>query len=162
VTENLLPAGRDARGRLTALPVALRKNLWQPGQSGNPTGASGLHGEVIRLAREATPAATARLREVAELGRLDENGNLLPLSAGVDRRVITVAATALIERGWGRPKDFDPIVERPEPTFNPRDYSSDELDLIERALRLMIERREKKHAQALSAEVVPVPGPSVS
>jgi hypothetical protein len=147
--ENLLPAGRDARGRMTTLPVALRKNLWQPGQSGNPTGASGLHGEVIGLAREATPAAISRLREVAELDRLDENGNLLPLSAGADRRVVTVAATALIERGWGKAKDFDPVAERPPSTFNPRDYSPEELDLIEKALRLMTEHREEKRAQAL-------------
>ena len=138
---------------MTALPPALRKNLWQRGQSGNPTGASGLHGEVMRLAREATPAAIARLKEVAELDRFDETGNLLPLSAGADRRVVTVAATALIERGWGKPKDFDPNAERPNPTFNPRDYSPDELDLIERALRLMLEGSEEKRARALPAEV---------
>jgi hypothetical protein len=113
----------------------------------------------MRLAREATPAAVARLKEVAELDMLDEHGNLRPLSAGADRRVVTVAATALIERGWGKPKDFDPIAERPPSQFNPRDYSPDELDLIERALRLMLEHREEKHTRAMSAEV---PGPSLA
>ena len=152
MTENLLPAGRNARGRMTALPPVLRKNLWQPGQSGNPQGASGLYGEVIRLAREATPAAIARLKEVAELDRLDENGNLLLLSASADRRVVTVAANALIERGWGKPKDFDPTAERPPSSFNPRDYSPEELDLIEKALRLMLEHRQSSEPAIISPE----------
>jgi hypothetical protein len=42
------------------------------------------------------------------------------------------------ERAWGKPKEYDPASEKPvEPEFNPRDYSPEQLDVIEAALRLM-------------------------
>ena len=79
--ENLLPSGRDARGRMTALPPALRARQWAPGESGNPGGRGGLYHEVQRLAREASPSAVQRLIELAQLDRVDEEGKLLPLTS---------------------------------------------------------------------------------
>jgi hypothetical protein len=48
-----------------------------------------------------------RLIELAELDRIDERGNLIPLSElpDADRRVIAVAANALLDRAFGKPKE---------------------------------------------------------
>jgi hypothetical protein len=107
------------------LPPAFTANIWKPGQSGNPTGNTKLYGETVKLAREAAPAALRRLIE---------------LMSSDDERVASVASNAILDRAWGRPRDFDPASERPPSTFNPRDYSPEELDLIEKALRLMLGR----------------------
>ena len=106
--ENLLPSGRDARGRLAALPSALRERQWAPGQSGNPSGKGGLYHEMQRLAREAAPGAVRRLTELAQLDRVDEKGNLLPLTSDADQRLVLMASSTLIERGFGEPKEYDP------------------------------------------------------
>ena len=119
--ENLLPSGRDARGRMTALPPALRARQWAPGESGNPSGGGGLYHEVQRLAREASPSAVQRLIELAQLDRVDEEGKLLPLTSDADHRVVMMASSTLIERGFGKPRDdYDPRAEEPpRPKFNP-------------------------------------------
>ena len=93
-----------------ALPPALAANRWRPGQSGNPSGHSGAYGEAMKLARQAAPDAVRRLRELAELDRIDEQGNLVPLTElpDADRRVITVACNALLDRAFGRPKEPPP------------------------------------------------------
>jgi hypothetical protein len=41
--------------------------MWQPGQSGNPSGHSGEYGEAMKLARTFSPGAMYRLAELAEL-----------------------------------------------------------------------------------------------
>lgn len=48
----------------------------------------------------------------------------MPLSNHADRRLVTVAASQIIERTWGKPKEYDPESEKPAtPQFNRRDYS---------------------------------------
>jgi hypothetical protein len=66
--EDLLPSGRDARGRMTTLPPALRQRCWAPGQSGNPSGKGSVYHEMQRLAREFSPEAVAYLIEIARDG----------------------------------------------------------------------------------------------
>jgi hypothetical protein len=88
------------------LPKALAERRWRPGQSGNPAGHTGEYGEVMKMARSYAPAAMHRLAELAELNQLDSEGNLVPLSdlPDVDRRVIAVAANAILDRALGKPK----------------------------------------------------------
>ena len=63
----------------------------------------------------------------------------------VEPRVRSVCAMAVLDRAGIRPIDFDPNEAKDEGfDFNPRDYSPEELDQIEAALRLMIEKREEK------------------
>jgi hypothetical protein len=71
---------------------------------------------------------------------VDGNGDLPPLSAKADPRVVTVAANAVIERAFGKPKDFDPkdLPDANRPRFDPRLLSPEQLDLVEHALRLMV------------------------
>ena len=62
-----------------------------------------------------------------------------------DERVRSVCRLAVLDRAGIRPIDFDPLEGKDEGfDFNPRDYSPEELDQIEAALRLMIEKREEK------------------
>jgi hypothetical protein len=67
----------------------------------------------MKIARSYAPAAMHRLAELAELNRLDCEGNLVPLNdlPDADRRVIAVAANSILDRAFGRPK---PAVEEPK------------------------------------------------
>ncbi len=111
------------------------------GAPGNPLGHSGAYGEAMRLARQAAPNAVRRLIELAEIDQVDENGNLLPLSKNADPRVVIVAANAVIERAFGKPKEYDPSKERDPnpPRFDPRLLTPEQLDLVEHALKLMVQ-----------------------
>ena len=102
---------------------------WPKGVSGNPTGQSVFYHEARKLGRRAAPAV---MQELINLALHAE-----------DERVRSICAVAVLDRAGVRPVDFDPAEERQErPAFNPRDHSPEELDLIERALRLMVERRD--------------------
>ena len=108
------------------LPSALAANVWKPGQSGNPTGHSGLYGETVKLAREASPAAMRRLIE---------------LMSSEDERVASVASNSILDRAFGKPRDYDPLRD-PEAKvpfrFDPSRLSPEELATVEAALRLML------------------------
>jgi hypothetical protein len=97
------------------LPPALAAKRWRSGQSGNPSGHSGEYGEAMRLARQAAPHAVRRLIELAEIDQVDDQSNLTALSAEADRRVVMVAANALIERAFGKPREHDPAKDSEEP-----------------------------------------------
>jgi len=70
--------------------VTARKGVWQPGQSGNPKGRPSIKGEVETLARSYTVEA---LEILADLMR-----------NGVSDNVRMAAANALLNRGWGLPR----------------------------------------------------------
>lgn len=77
-----------------------------------------------RLAREYTRRGTEILCDIAN----DPNE---------DSRDRIVAIGMLFDRAWGKPKDYDPAAETPaRPPFNPRDYTPEQLDVIEAALRI--------------------------
>jgi hypothetical protein len=49
------------------------------------------------------------------------------------------AAAWVYERAWGKPNEYDPASEKPAgPEFNPRDYTPEQLDVIEAALLLFV------------------------
>lgn len=122
------------------LPPALAANRWRAGQSGNPSGHSGEYGEAMRLARQAAPNAVRRLIELAEIDRIDECGELPALSEKADPRIVAVAANALIERAFGKPKDYNPKddADPNRPRFDPRLLTPQQLEFVETALRLMM------------------------
>jgi hypothetical protein len=101
--------------------------------------------EAMRLARQAAPDAVRRLSEMAEVddSHRREDGSLLPLSSGADHRVVTVAANALIERVFGKPREYDPTAEQAQrkPTFNPSLYTMEELETVYAAMALMVRRQ---------------------
>jgi hypothetical protein len=72
-----------------AVPPALTKHAFRPGQSGNPGGRTPLFGECQAIAREASPRAIERLVELVE---------------SADERVALMAADKVLERAWGKPK----------------------------------------------------------
>jgi hypothetical protein len=115
---------RAPNGRALELHPAMRQRMWQPGQSANPSGKGGLYHEVVKMAREASPRAIARLQELMESD---------------DERVAAVACNSLLERAFGKPKEFDPKSEPATgvPMFDPRAVSSEQLQLIKKALVLM-------------------------
>jgi hypothetical protein len=70
--------------------MAARKGVWQPGQSGNPKGRPSMKGEVETLARTYTVEALETLADLMRNGTSDN--------------VRMAAATALLNRGWGLPR----------------------------------------------------------
>ncbi|MGO4667710.1 DUF5681 domain-containing protein [Bosea sp. 2RAB26] len=67
-----------------------RKGVWQRGQSGNPKGRPSIKGPVEALAREHTEEAVRTLVELMRNGFPDT--------------VKGAAANALLNRGWGSPR----------------------------------------------------------
>jgi hypothetical protein len=70
--------------------MAARKGVWQPGQSGNPKGRPSIKGEVETIARTYTVEALETLADLMRNGASDN--------------VRMAAANALLNRGWGLPR----------------------------------------------------------
>lgn len=67
---------------------------WRPGERGNPQGKRGdEYLETIRLARQASPETMRKL--------------ILKTDAA-DESVAIVAMQAVLDRAWGKPRDYDP------------------------------------------------------
>ncbi len=99
------PNGASSPRPKKPLPPALAANLWNPGQSGNPGGLGGAYAECLRLAREASPRAMERLKELMESD---------------DERVAAVACNAILDRAFGKPKEIpSENGSRPRPDLSP-------------------------------------------
>lgn len=70
--------------------MTARNGRWQPGQSGNPKGRPSIKGEVETLARSYTGEAIETLADLMRNGASDN--------------VRMAAANALLNRGWGLPR----------------------------------------------------------
>ena len=70
--------------------MLVRKGVWQPAKSGNPKGRPSIKGPVEALAREHTEEAVETLVEL--------------MRRGVPDAVKGAAANALLNRGWGLPR----------------------------------------------------------
>ena len=82
--------------------VRLPNGQFRPGASGNPGGRPGALSDLRELAREHTPAAVAKLAHIMNKGKSEAS--------------CIAAASALLDRGWGKPtqplsgdKDAPPI-----------------------------------------------------
>jgi hypothetical protein len=131
--------------RSRSLPPALAANIWKRGQSGNPSGQSGLYGETVMLARRAAPDVMRRLIE---------------LMRSEDERVASVACNTVLQRAFGKPREFDPATEekpdRYRDRWDPSKYTIEELEQIRAALRLMAEDRSGR--PPASEPEIPAPG----
>ena len=119
-----------------------RLRVLQPGQTANPTGRNGHYGAVMRLCRDAGPAAAKRLIEIA----MDPNE---------DTRIVVVAIQEVLNRGFGRVREMSESELR-GPALNLEAVSEQKLELVIRALEAA---RDAKRAQGDgAAETGPVSG----
>lgn len=75
-----------------------------------------------------------------------------------DGRVRSVCAVAILDRAGIRPIDKpDPALERDKPAFDPRAYTTQDLAVIEAALRLMLQggSADATATAAAEGEVLP-------
>ena len=165
---SLVALSAERRAATTELPVRARaKNLTAVGLV--EVSAEAKHQMVLASGRRAfkkqklstnRPALTRAYYEARQLARIaapDMMRSLIETAKDdEDGRVRTVAALAVLDRAGIRPTDFDPAEGANDGfDFNPRDYTTEELEVLEAALKLMVEKREEKEsARALSARFV--------
>lgn len=128
-SESAVGSRSDARPDRALSPQFLARR-WQPGESGNPAGHSGLYGEAMRLAREAAPDAIRRL---------------IALMASADERVAVVACNAILDRAFGKPRVYEPSAES-DPT------GDDSGNARERNLALIADIRRRMAGDAARAD----------
>jgi hypothetical protein len=112
------------------LPPALAANVWKPGQSGNPGGKGGAYYEMMRLARHFTPQATQYLIDIAS-------------DLGEETRNRLVAMSMLLDRAWGKPKEFDPNAEKPTTAIDLSRLTADQRQQLRELLRLTSARQAR-------------------
>ena len=105
------------------VPEAARPYKWKPGQSGNPTGRSGLYLECRRLAAEASPEAMGRLIE---------------LMHAEDERVSYMATVAVLDRSGVKPIDYDPAQDVTPPSWDPGALTDEERENLKAYLVKMV------------------------
>jgi hypothetical protein len=96
MVDGRLPApslGLKPRAPARELHPAMEARKWKPGESGNPGGKTGQYHEAMRICREASPEAA---KKMVELMGCD------------DPRVAYMATNAVMERAWGKPREYDP------------------------------------------------------
>ncbi len=94
-----------------------RLRPFQPGQSGNPSGTSGRYGEVVRMARESSPAVMQSLIAIA-------------LDPAEDARARIVAGQEVLGRAFGRIKAEVKADEASPVTLDASKLTDRELDVL--------------------------------
>ena len=94
-----------------------RLRPFRPGQSGNPSGTSGRYGEVVRLAREASPEVMRALIGIA-------------LDPSEDVRARIVAIQEILGRAFGRIKAEVKDVTEESATLDASKLSDRELEAL--------------------------------
>lgn len=100
------------------LPPALRAHVFKKDQVNNPTRKGGEYQRCLALCRASSYEAA---EEIVCLSK-----------ESTDERVRYMATTWVYERAWGKVRDFDPSAEKESPKFDPKEYSSEELDYSRR------------------------------
>ena len=131
----------DPEQRKQAVLEAGRRAFRRPKGQTDRTAMMQAYYESRQLARIASPRMMQGLIEDADNAE--------------DERVRSVCRLAVLDRAGIRPIDFDPLEGEDEGfDFNPRDYSAEELAVIEAASKLIITRRaEKERAHTLERKV---------
>ena len=96
-----------------------RLRPFQPGQSGNPSGTSGRYGEVVRMAREASPEVMRALIGIA-------------LDPDEDSRARIVAGQEILGRAFGRIKAEVTTGEAQPVPLDASKLSDRELEILEK------------------------------
>jgi hypothetical protein len=119
-------AGLTMDSRRT-LPEAMRPTMWRQGQSGNPGGVSNEFKECQAFCREKSRESAEAIARIAD--------------STTDERLAFMAHQWIYERAWGKPKDFNPKDEPDpnKPRFDPRLLSPQQLEVVQYALRLMVQ-----------------------
>jgi hypothetical protein len=89
---------------------------WQPGQRGNPQNKNQLFNQCQKLCRERSPEAADKMYALMSCG---------------DERIEFMAAAWIYERAWGKPKDYDPSLEKaPRVVFDLAHLSREQLRML--------------------------------
>jgi hypothetical protein len=105
------------------LPEAFKRNIWQKGQTGNPSGKSGEYQRCLKLCRDDSE------QNIIELRRLRDHSD--------DDRVRFMAATWLHERAWGKAKEYDPNEEPQAEVIDPGGFTPKQRSQIMVVLRML-------------------------
>jgi hypothetical protein len=118
----------------------LQPYRFQSGSSGNPSGMSKsqreTYSEAKALAHQAGPGAIRRLAELAGIPL--DGGDWVPLERhDIDPRVVYMAATALAERAYGKPREFDPAEEQRTAPIDFSRLTPEQIEMVHNVARLL-------------------------
>jgi hypothetical protein len=114
----------DSAQHLAVMQARNKAFRWPKGKTGRTDMARFYH-QAREIARKASPQA---MQDLVDLSHDAE-----------DERVRSVWLVAVLDRAGVKPIDFDPNEDKASgPKFDPRNYTPQELDIIETALRLML------------------------
>jgi hypothetical protein len=119
---------------MTALPPVLRSHMFRKGEVHNPAGRGGEYQRCLKLCRESSYDAA---KEIIRLSRESD-----------DDRVRYMAANWVYEHAWGKPTPYDPSKDKQPLNFDIRDYTPEQLSVIEAALAIIKAVRDQKQAEA--------------
>ena len=102
--------------------------MWQKGQAPNPTGKGGKFQEARSICREASPEAARKLVELID---------------DPDPKIAGWASEKVLERAWGKPKEYDPEDEGHQAMpLDPSALSPDQRQRFMQLLRLLLSAAE--------------------
>lgn len=97
---------------------------WAKGQSGNPSGKGGNFLKAQSIYRESSPEAAQ---------------TMVDLLKDPDPRVRGFAADKVMERAWGKPRDYDPKSEDPETQpIDPSQFTAKQRALVRQVLQMLL------------------------
>jgi hypothetical protein len=108
----------------------LQPYRFQPGKSGSAGGMTKSEAEFYRearaLAHQAGPGAIRRLMELAGVP-VDPDSPWRSLEQlDIDARVVYMAAQSLVERAYGKPREYDPNAQNPPDQLDPAKLNPEE------------------------------------
>lgn len=136
--------GTEAYNQRVALLKARTKAYrWPKGKSGNPGGISRFYYEARRIAQKASPEMMAELVRLA-------------LEAE-DERVRSVCVIAVLDRAGLKPIEAAEMLEQlkaeeKKPKYDPSQYTMDQLQRIDMAIKII---KGVQNEKAAEAEIIP-------
>jgi hypothetical protein len=119
ITKDESGNGTQTRSDLVRQPHGGALRPIRPGEVRNPSGKSGLFGQVQRMCRQASPDAVQRL---------------IDLTLSNDERVALLAITKLLEWGWGSPPAYKPEQDGPRFDLDLTSLSNEELAVLKKVV----------------------------
>ncbi len=144
---------KDAKtGRWLTLPAAMREKQWKKGESPNPTGFAGAYQQSVRHVRNKSSDIIDRMMELAELGNVDADGTLKPLTRRADPRVVGMSCQWLWAVAWGKGDGAHKVGSDDKPGVTIEQRRDEAMAILQAAFERVIVASKAQEEQAQVVE----------